>query len=148
MPRRTPLYDAHIAAGARMVDFGGWEMPVHYGSQIEEHHQVRKYAGMFDVCHMTVVDLRGCEVFAYLSKLLSNDVAKVTDKPGKALYGCMLNDKGGVIDDLIIYAMEPAWVRVIVNSSTRVKDIAWMRTQIGTEFLSKEDMVLIMPMKM
>lgn len=129
--KQTPLFTEHQAMGAKLVDFGGWEMPIHYGSQIEEHHQVRKDAGMFDVCHMTVVDLRGCEVFAYLSKLLSNDVAKVKDKPGKALYGCMLNDKGGVIDDLIIYAMEPAWVRMVVNASTRERDLSWMRSQLG-----------------
>jgi aminomethyltransferase len=129
--KKTPLLEQHRAMGAKLVDFGGWQMPVHYGSQIEEHHQVRKDAGIFDVCHMTVVDLRGCEVTAYLSKLLSNDIAKIADKPGKALYGCMLNEKGGVIDDLIVYAMEPAWVRMVVNASTRERDLAWMRSQLG-----------------
>jgi len=112
--KETPLNKAHQKMGARLVDFGGWNMPVHYGSQIDEHHQVRKDAGMFDVCHMTIVDLRGCEVVAYLARLLANDVAKIADKPGKALYSCMLNHSGGVIDDLIIYSMDPAWVRVIV----------------------------------
>ena len=129
--KQTPLFAQHQSMGAKMVDFGGWEMPVHYGSQIEEHHQVRQDAGMFDVCHMTVVDLRGSEVMAYLSRLLSNDVAKVAEKPGKALYGCMLNEQGGVIDDLIIYAMEPTWVRMVVNASTREKDLSWMRAQLG-----------------
>ena len=144
--KETPLIKAHQTMGAKLVDFGGWNMPIHYGSQIDEHHQVRKDAGMFDVCHMTIVDLRGCEVIAYLAKLLANDVAKIADKPGKALYSCMLNNSGGVIDDLIIYSMEPAWVRVIVNSSTREKDIAWMRTQIGTmavDLNERDDLAMI-----
>ncbi|MCU7799606.1 MAG: glycine cleavage system aminomethyltransferase GcvT [gamma proteobacterium symbiont of Lucinoma myriamae] len=144
--KETPLIKAHQKMGAKLVDFGGWNMPIHYGSQIDEHHQVRNDAGMFDVCHMTIVDLRGCEVIAYLAKLLANDVAKIADKPGKALYSCMLNNSGGVIDDLIIYSMEPAWVRVIVNSSTREKDIAWMRTQIGTmavDLNERDDLAMI-----
>src|SRR6056300_162987 len=88
--KNTPLYQQHLEMGAKIVDFGGWAMPIHYGSQLEEHHQVRKDAGMFDVSHMTVVDLRGNDVMAYLSKLLANDVAKVAGKTGKALYSCML----------------------------------------------------------
>ncbi len=142
----TPLFNAHQKMGAKLVDFGGWKMPIHYGSQIEEHHQVRRDAGMFDVCHMTIVDLRGCEVMAYLSRLLANDVAKISDKPGKALYSCMLNNDGGVIDDLIIYAMDSAWVRVIVNSATRVKDLAWMRSQLGTsavDLTERDDLAMI-----
>ena len=142
----TPLFKNHQAMGAKLVDFGGWSMPIHYGSQLEEHHQVRKDAGMFDVCHMTIVDLRGCEVMEYLARLLANDVAKISGKSGKALYSCMLNEQGGVIDDLIIYAMEPAWVRVIVNSSTREKDIAWMRLQIGSfavDLTEREDLAMI-----
>ncbi|WP_198265100.1 glycine cleavage system aminomethyltransferase GcvT [sulfur-oxidizing endosymbiont of Gigantopelta aegis] len=137
--KETPIIKAHQDMGAKLVDFGGWNMPIHYGSQIDEHHQVRQDAGMFDVCHMTIVDLRGCEVVAYLAKLLANDVAKIADKPGKALYSCMLNNNGGVIDDLIIYSMDTAWVRVIVNSSTRVKDLAWMRTQIGNMAVDLEE---------
>jgi len=132
--------------GAKLVDFGGWNMPIHYGSQIDEHHQVRNDAGMFDVCHMTIVDLRGCEVNDYLAKLLANDVAKIAGKPGKALYSCMLNNDGGVIDDLIIYVMDHAWVRVIVNSSTRKKDLAWMRSQIGTmavDLNERDDLAMI-----
>ncbi len=144
--KTTPLFNAHQKMGAKLVDFGGWNMPIHYGSQIEEHHQVRNDAGMFDVCHMTIVDLRGCEVMDYLSRLLANDVAKIAGKPGKALYCCMLNNEGGVIDDLIIYAMEPAWVRVIVNSATRVKDLAWMRTQLGhsaVDLTERDDLAMI-----
>ncbi|MCU7937829.1 MAG: glycine cleavage system aminomethyltransferase GcvT [gamma proteobacterium symbiont of Bathyaustriella thionipta] len=144
--KKTPLIKAHQNMGAKLVDFGGWNMPIHYGSQIDEHHYVRKQAGMFDVCHMTIVDLRGSEVVAYLAKLLANDVAKIADKPGKALYSCMLNNSGGVIDDLIIYSMESTWVWVVVNSATREKDIAWMRTQIGSmavDLNERDDLAMI-----
>ncbi|MCW8930575.1 MAG: glycine cleavage system aminomethyltransferase GcvT [Gammaproteobacteria bacterium] len=144
--KETPIIKAHQDMGAKLVDFGGWNMPIHYGSQLDEHHQVRKDAGMFDVCHMTIVDLRGCEVIDYLAKLMANDVAKIADKPGKALYSCMLNNEGGVIDDLIIYFMESAWVRVIVNSSTREKDLAWMRSQIdnmAVDLTERDDLAMI-----
>jgi aminomethyltransferase len=130
MGQRTPYYDTHVEAGARMVDFGGWDMPVHYGSQIEEHHAVRCDAGMFDVSHMTVVDLEGEQVRAFLSRLLANDVAKLK-VPGKALYSCMLTEQGGVIDDLITYYMSETWFRMVVNASTREKDLAWIRSQAG-----------------
>ena len=111
MPQRTPLYDAHLAAGARMVDFGGWEMPINYGSQIEEHNKVRQSAGMFDVSHMTVVDIKGAHARIFLSYLLSNDVAKLKT-PGRALYSCMLNEQGGVLDDLITYFLDETFFRV------------------------------------
>jgi aminomethyltransferase len=126
--RQTPLYAAHLAAGARMVDFVGWAMPINYGSQIDEHHQVRNDAGMFDVSHMTVVDLRGPRVRAFLSNLLANDVARLQMR-GKALYSCMLNDAGGVIDDLITYFMDEAWFRMVVNAATHDKDLAWLQRQ-------------------
>jgi aminomethyltransferase len=127
-PERTPLYAAHLAAGARMVDFGGWEMPINYGSQLEEHHTVRRAAGMFDVSHMTVVDIYGNDARGYLSHLLANDVARL-QAPGKALYSCMLNEAGGVIDDLITYFLRDDWFRVVVNAATRKKDLAWMLEQ-------------------
>ena len=127
MGHRTALYQTHLNAGAKMVDFGGWDMPIHYGSQIEEHNAVRGDAGMFDVSHMTVVDVTGSGAKAYLQKLLANDVAKLTS-PGKALYSGMLKEDGGVIDDLIVYNME-GWYRVVVNCSTREKDLAWMQKQ-------------------
>ncbi len=130
MAFRTPLYDTHVAAGARMVDFGGWDMPVVYGSQIEEHHAVRRDAGMFDVSHMCVVDLRGARVREHLRRLLANDVAKLT-QPGKALYSCMLRDSGGVIDDLIVYFMDDRWFRMVVNAGTRDKDLEWIRASAG-----------------
>ena len=128
MGSRTPLYDKHIEAGARIVDFGGWDMPVNYGSQKEEHHAVRRHAGIFDVSHMTIVDLTGERTQEFLRYLLANDVAKVSD-PGKALYTCMLNKAGGVIDDLIVYFFDTSNYRLVVNAATREKDLAWIRKQ-------------------
>jgi len=125
---RTPLYHAHLAAGARMVDFTGWEMPIHYGSQIDEHHRVRNDAGMFDVSHMTVVDIRGPRTREFLSQLLANDVAKLQQR-GKAFYSCMLKEQGTVIDDLITYFLEEEWFRLVVNAATRDKDLAWLELQ-------------------
>jgi aminomethyltransferase len=126
MSLKTALHDTHILQGAKIVDFGGWEMPLHYGSQIEEHHAVRRDAGMFDVSHMGVVDLRGERVGEFLKNLLANDVGRLRI-PGKALYSCMLLPGGGVIDDLIVYFMSDTWFRVVVNAGTRDKDLAWMR---------------------
>jgi aminomethyltransferase len=128
MPLKTPLYKAHLEAGARMVDFGGWEMPISYGSQLEEHHQVRQAAGMFDVSHMTVVDLAGERCREFLARLLANDVARL-QQAGKAMYSCMLNEDGGVIDDLITYFISDTRFRLVVNAATRDKDLAWIRRQ-------------------
>jgi aminomethyltransferase len=125
MGKKTPNYDNHVAAGAKIVDFGGWDMPLHYGSQKEEHHAVRQHAGMFDVSHMTIVDLRGERQAEFLGHLLANDVAKLKD-PGKALYTCMLTEDGGVIDDLIVYFLGDSRYRLIVNAATREKDLAWV----------------------
>ncbi|HET7923070.1 MAG TPA: glycine cleavage system aminomethyltransferase GcvT [Gammaproteobacteria bacterium] len=125
MGKHTSLYDAHTAAGARLVDFGGWEMPVNYGSQIEEHHAVRRDAGMFDVSHMTVLDLEGARTRDFLRKLLANDVAKLHES-GKALYSCMLNPQGGVVDDLIVYYLRDDGYRMVVNAATHDKDLAWI----------------------
>jgi aminomethyltransferase len=126
--KATPLNSAHRSLGAKMVDFGGWDMPVNYGSQIEEHNAVRTDAGMFDVSHMCVVDLRGANVRAFLRGLLANNVDKL-QVPGKALYSCMLNPEGGVIDDLIVYYFAEDWFRLVVNAGTAEKDVAWMRQQ-------------------
>jgi len=125
--KRTPFYDLHVLANAKIVDFAGWDMPLHYGSQLQEHHQVRQHAGMFDVSHMGVVDLRGPDTAAYLRRLVANNVDRLTE--GKALYTCMLNEKGGVIDDLIVYKVSNDFFRVVINAGTREKDIAWMRMQ-------------------
>jgi len=127
MDKKTVLFDAHKAMGARIVPFGGWQMPLHYGSQLEEHHAVRQAAGMFDVSHMRVVDFRGEEAKAFLRYLLANDVDRLKS-PGKALYSCMLNEQGGVIDDLIVYFMNDHWFRMVVNAATADKDLAWIRS--------------------
>ena len=132
MGNKTALFSTHQAMGGKMVDFGGWDMPLHYGSQIEEHHKVRQHAGMFDVSHMTVVDITGADAKAYLQYLLANDVAKLDNLVGKALYSGMLTPEGGVIDDLIVYNMS-GWYRVVVNCSTREKDLAWME-KIARDF--------------
>ncbi|MES2077541.1 MAG: glycine cleavage system aminomethyltransferase GcvT [Pseudomonadota bacterium] len=126
--KATPLNNAHRAAGARMVDFGGWDMPVNYGSQIEEHHAVRGDVGMFDVSHMCVVDLVGDQVRPFLRGLLANNVDKL-QASGKALYSCMLNEQGTVIDDLIVYFINESWFRLVVNAGTAEKDIAWISAQ-------------------
>ena len=128
MTQKTILNDTHRALGAKMVDFGGWDMPISYGSQIEEHKLVRSDAGMFDVSHMTVVDLHGARTRDFLRHLLANSVDKLT-KPGKALYSCMLNERGGVIDDLIVYFLREDFFRLVVNASTRDKDLAWIEKQ-------------------
>lgn len=130
--KRTPLAEEHIAAGARMVDFGGWDMPLAYGSQLEEHHAVRQDAGMFDVSHMLNVDISGVDAKAFLQRLVANDVAKLT-MPGKALYTCMLNPQGGIIDDLIVYFFAPDNWRAVVNAGTAAKDVAWMQRVAAAE---------------
>jgi len=130
MGNKTPLYSCHLDAGAKIVDFAGWDMPSNYGSQLTEHEVVRSDAGMFDVSHMTVVDVSGKNARAYLQYLLANDVAKLGTR-GKALYSCMLNDQGGVIDDLIVYFLRDNFYRVV--SATREKDLAWLQQQ-GQKF--------------
>lgn len=145
MANQTPLYDQHIACGARMVDFHGWMMPLHYGSQIDEHHAVRQDAGMFDVSHMTIVDLNGARTREFLRYLLANDVAKLT-QPGKALYTGMLNASGGVIDDLIVYFLAEDAFRLVVNSATREKDLAWISEHAapyGVAITERDDLALI-----
>ena len=125
MSSKTGLHAKHLEAGAKMVDFFGWDMPISYGSQIEEHHAVRQDAGMFDVSHMTIVDATGSQAKDYLRYLLANDVAKLKDK-GKALYSGMLNEEGGVVDDLIVYHFDDTNYRLVVNSATREKDMNWL----------------------
>ena len=145
MTRHTPLFDLHQKLGARMVDFGGWDMPLQYGSQIAEHHAVRRSAGVFDVSHMCVVDLKGPRVRAFLQRLLANDVGKLKTA-GKALYGCMLNETGGVIDDLIVYFRDDSWFRAVVNAGTRDTDLAWIRQQaggFGVEVVERTDLAML-----
>lgn len=133
----TPLYQAHIDAQGKMVDFGGWEMPLNYGSQIEEHHQVRSDAGMFDVSHMTVVDFKGTQAKVFVQTLIANDVEKLKTE-GKALYSCMLNESGGVVDDLIVYYINDEDYRMVINAGTTEKDIAWINLQAQSFDVSVE----------
>ena len=123
--QRTPLYQSHVDNNGKIVDFSGWELPIHYGSQIDEHEAVRTDAGMFDVSHMVITDVEGAEAKAWLQKLLANDVAKLKTV-GKALYSGMLNAEGGIIDDLIVYLMneDETQYRIISNAATRDKDLA------------------------
>ncbi|MFC4727684.1 glycine cleavage system aminomethyltransferase GcvT [Coralloluteibacterium thermophilus] len=145
MTKQTVLNATHRALGAKMVDFGGWDMPIHYGSQIDEHHLVRRAAGMFDVSHMTVVDLHGEQVRAFLRRLLANSVDKLR-VPGKALYSCMLNETGGVIDDLIVYFRDETFFRLVVNAATRDKDLAWIAAQaqpFGVEVRERPELAMV-----
>ncbi|MFO1401460.1 MAG: glycine cleavage system aminomethyltransferase GcvT [Steroidobacteraceae bacterium] len=145
MGRHTPLHDLHVAAGARMVDFGGWDMPVAYGSQIEEHHAVRRAAGVFDVSHMGIVDLAGAGARALLRGLLANDVARLAT-PGRALYSCMLNDAGGILDDLIACHFAADDYRLVVNAGTRDKDLAWIGPRAaaaGVRLAERTDMAML-----
>jgi aminomethyltransferase len=142
---RTPLYGEHVAAGAKLVDFAGWEMPLHYGSQIEEHDAVRRDAGMFDVSHMGVIDLEGEGTRALLRRLLANDVARLT-RPGGAMYSCMLREDGGVIDDLIVYFAADSRYRLVVNAGRREQDLAWIRRAAepaGVRVIHRLDLAMI-----
>lgn len=122
---QTPLYKQHVKAGGHLVDFAGWEMPLHYGSQIEEHQQVRQAVGIFDVSHMGVVDITGEDASYFLRYVLANDIQRLKE-PGSAIYSCMLNEQGGIKDDLIVYWVEKDYYRIIVNAATREKDFAWL----------------------
>ncbi|MGV8916693.1 MAG: glycine cleavage system aminomethyltransferase GcvT [Pseudomonas sp.] len=128
MGQRTPLFDLHLALGAKMVDFGGWDMPLHYGSQVEEHHQVRRDCGVFDVSHMMVIDVSGGQAKVWLQHLLANNVGRLL-APGRALYSAMLNPEGGIIDDMIVYLTNSGY-RLVVNAATGAKDLAWMHAQL------------------
>ena len=144
MGQRTPLYDFHLALGAKMVDFGGWDMPLHYGSQVEEHHEVRRDCGVFDVSHMTVIDISGPQAKAWLQYLLANDVERL-QSPGQALYSTMLNERGGIVDDMLVYRTEDGY-RLVVNAATRDQDIAWMQAQLGAfqvQLRERSDLALL-----
>lgn len=145
MLKQTALHAEHIRLGARLVDFAGWDMPIQYASQLDEHHAVRQAAGMFDVAHMAAVDLSGARTREFLQKLLANDVARLT-QPGKALYSCMLREDGGVIDDLICYFLGDGHYRLVVNAGTTDKDMAWIREQaapFGIEVRQREDLGIL-----
>ncbi len=149
MSNKTVLFDKHVEYKGKIVDFAGWQMPVNYGSQMDEHHQVRNDAGMFDVSHMVIVDLavenESTDIKGFLQYLLANDVAKLKDS-GKALYSCMLNEKGGVIDDLIVYYLSDEWYRMVINAGTREKDLAWINKQAAAFKVSvkeRDDLAMI-----
>jgi len=127
MTTKTVLFDLHQQLGAKIVDFAGWQMPLHYGSQIKEHGYVREDAGFFDVSHMQVIDISGSDCVKFLSYLLANDIAKLTTQ-GKALYSCMLNPAGGVVDDLIVYRLTDTY-RIILNASVDGANLTWLQTQ-------------------
>ena len=149
MSNKTVLFDKHVEYKGKIVDFAGWQMPVNYGSQMDEHHQVRNDAGMFDVSHMVIIDLHKAtdtgDIKGLLQRLLANDVAKLTEN-GKALYSCMLNPEGGVIDDLIVYYMTDDWYRIVVNAGTAEKDLAWFNRHAGNFDVSvkaRDDLAMI-----
>jgi len=147
MLKHTALFEAHRKLNAKMVDFGGWEMPLHYGSQIVEHHGVRRDAGMFDVSHMLAIDILGKDARTFLRGLLANNVDRLSE-PGKALYSCMLNQQAGVIDDLIVYFVDEEGFRLVVNAGTTEKDIDWITRQrdkvgLAVEIVPRYDLSLI-----
>ena len=129
MPQRTPLYETHVRAGARMVDFAGWEMPVQYAGILEEHEAVRTRVGIFDVSHMGEVIFRGPKALEALSRLFTNDLGKTVD--GQAQYGCLCRETGGIVDDVVVYRRGAADLLVCVNAANRQKDFDWLSGQGG-----------------
>lgn len=125
---KTALYEEHLAAGGRIVPFAGWQLPLQYRSQLAEHHAVRQNAGMFDVSHMLGIDLEGEGAAPLLSRLLANDVGRL-QQVGKALYSCMLNPEGGVLDDLLLYRLAEQRYRLVVNAATAERDLHWIEQQ-------------------
>jgi aminomethyltransferase len=142
--RRTPLYDAHRAAGAKLVEFAGWEMPLHFGSQIEEHHAVRCGAGVFDTSHMLAVDVEGAQAPAFLRRALANDIGRLRS-PGKALYSCLLAEDGGVLDDLIVYFVAAQRYRMVLNAATADADLAWLETlrPVAAELRPRRELAML-----
>lgn len=136
MGKKTPLYAEHVALSAKIVEFSGWDMPLHYGSLLNEHHAVRQNAGVFDVSHMGIVDIIGQDALSFLRHLFANDVNKITSN--QALYTCMLNDSGGIMDDLIIYRIADDSFRLVINAGTREKDIIWINAHASDALSLKE----------
>lgn len=145
MEKSTPLYQQHLARGASIVPFAGWQMPLHYGSQIEEHHLVRNKVGVFDVSHMLAIEIQGLQATDFLRRLLANDIVKLSS-PGEALYSCMLNEQAGIIDDLIVYRLGLDHYRCVVNAATAEKDTAWIQKQsqsFNVNILPRRDLALL-----
>ncbi len=144
-PRQTALYQSHVAAGGRMVEFAGFMMPLHYGSQLEEHRQVRRAVGVFDVSHMGIVDIVGPQAHRYLRGLLANDVARL-DGPGQALYSCLLKHDGGILDDLLVYALGKGAYRLVVNAATAARDLEFMRAALqgyAARVIHRQDLAML-----
>lgn len=142
--KKTPLYEQHVNARGQMVDFAGWMMPLNYGSQLNEHKFVREHAGLFDVSHMAIFDIKGQQAKAFLSYLLANDITKISHF--KALYSCMLNEEGGVKDDLIVYQLSDDFYRIISNASTREKNQQWLTNiaqAFSVEIILRDDLGII-----
>jgi aminomethyltransferase len=138
MSRKTPLYDAHIKLGAKMVDFAGWQMPVQYTSVISEHEAVRGNAGLFDVSHMGEIEIRGPKALEVTNQLISNDLARIKDQ--QAVYAALLNERGGFVDDVVAYRFSPQRILICVNASNREKDFAWIQQHSsGVDVLNRSD---------
>ena len=141
---KTPLNNAHIELGAKMVNFSHWEMPISYTSLIEEHHAVRNTAGVFDVSHMSIFDFNGGDQVAFFEKIFANDIKKISNKD-KAIYGALLNEEGGILDDLIIYHANEKF-RLVSNCSTREQNRQWYEkhaVEFGVEVVERSDMGIL-----
>ena len=141
---KTPLNNAHIELGAKMVNFSHWEMPISYTSLIEEHHAVRNTAGVFDVSHMSVFDFNGGDQVAFFEKIFANDIKKISNED-KAIYGALLNEEGGILDDLIIYHANEKF-RLVSNCSTREQNRQWYEkhaVEFGVEVVERSDMGIL-----
>ncbi len=145
--RRTPLFEKHAALGARLMPFGGFEMPVQYTSIIEEHQAVRRHAGLFDVSHMGEVMVRGPQAFAFVQNLVTNDAARLTD--GRAMYTAMCNEQGGIVDDLLVYRFADDHYMLVVNASNIEKDLAWMHAHnpMGAEIEDVSDATALLALQ-
>lgn len=144
-PQQTSLYNHHLKSNGKMVDFAGWQMPIHYGSQIEEHNIVRNDVGMFDVSHMAVIDITGNDAKKFLQFTSANDIARCKE-PGKALYGCMLNKQAGIIDDLIAYFISETYYRIVVNAGCFIKDFEWLNNaakDFSVQIIYRSDLSII-----
>ena len=143
MAKRTPLYEWHVAHGARIVDFAGWDMPVQYGSIVDEHQAVRTSAGLFDISHMGRLVFEEPGALDLIQRLFTNDAAAM--KPGQVRYGLICNGQGGILDDVLVYRLEPAWL-MVVNASNREKILAWIERNRGGSQARVTDITFGAPM--
>jgi aminomethyltransferase len=143
MPNRTPLYNWHLAHGARMVDFAGWDMPVQYSSIVEEHTAVRSAAGLFDISHMARLIFEGPDALDLIQYVYTNDASSM--KIGQARYGLVCNERGGILDDVLVYRLEPFWL-MVVNASNREKILAWVKQHQGSRHVQISDKTFVWAM--